>query len=169
LRSVRVATYQSVSGAGTSAVEELRGEAPDEHRLRMDWDFDGVEYDEEVKLREETRKILELPDLPVSASCVRVPVVVGHAETVWVETETPLAPGEAERILGEAPGLRVRDVPSHDAAIGADVALVGRIRRDYATESGLVLFVVCDNLRKGAALNAIQIAELAVGARVAAS
>lgn len=167
LRSVRVATYQSVSGAGTGAVEELRGEAPGEHRLQMDWDFDGVEYDEEVKLREETRKILELPDLPVSASCVRVPVVVGHAEAVWVETESPLAPEEAERILGEAPGLRVCDVPSHDAAIGADVALVGRIRRDHSTESGLVLFVVCDNLRKGAALNAIQIAELAVGARVA--
>ena len=168
LRSVRVATYQSVSGAGAGAAEELRAEAPDEHRLRMDWDFDGVEYDEEVKLREETRKILELPDLPVSASCVRVPVVVGHAETVWVETESPLAPEEAKRILGEAPGLHVRDVPSHDAAIGADLALVGRIRRDHATESGLVLFVVCDNLRKGAALNAIQIADLAVGARVAA-
>ena len=167
LRSVRVATYQSVSGAGAGAVEYLRGEAPDEHRLRMDWDFDGVEYDEEVKLREETRKILELPDLPVSASCVRVPVVVGHAEAVWVETESPLTPEEAERILGDASGLRVRDVPSHDAAIGADVALVGRIRRDHSTESGLVLFVVCDNLRKGAALNAIQIADIAVGARVA--
>src|SRR5688500_5885218 len=165
LRSVRVATYQSVSGAGADAVEHLRGEAPDDHRLRMDWDFDGVEYDEEVKLREETRKILELPDLPVSASCVRVPVVVGHAEVVWVETDSPLAPEEAERILGEAPGLRVRDVPSHDAAIGADVALVGRIRRDHSTETGLVLFVVCDNLRKGAALNAIQIAELIVRAR----
>jgi aspartate-semialdehyde dehydrogenase len=153
------------SGDDRPSAEELRDEAPDEHRLRMDWDFDGVEYDEEVKLREETRKILELPDLPVSASCVRVPVVVGHAETVWVETESPLAPEEAERILAAAPGLHVRDVPSHDAAIGADVALVGRIRRDHSTESGLVLFVVCDNLRKGAALNAIQIAELAVGAR----
>ncbi len=107
------------------------------------------------------------PDLPVSASCVRVPVVVGHAEAVWVETESPLAPEEAERILGDAPGLRVSGVPTHDAAIGADVALVGRIRRDHSTESGLVLFVVCDNLRKGAALNAIQIAELAVAARVA--
>ncbi len=77
LRSVRVATYQSVSGAGAGAVDDLRREASDDHRLRMDWDFDGVEYDEEVKLREETRKILELPDLPVSATCVRVPVVVG--------------------------------------------------------------------------------------------
>jgi aspartate-semialdehyde dehydrogenase len=166
LRSVRVATYQSVSGAGTDAVEHLRGEAPDDHRLRMDWDFDGVEYDEEVKLREETRKILELPDLLVSATCVRVPVVVGHAEAVWIETESPLAPEDAEQILGQAPGLRLRDVPAHHSAIGINDVLVGRIRRDDSTENGLVLFVVCDNLRKGAALNAIQIAELAVGARV---
>ena len=168
LRSVRVATYQSFSGAGTSAVEELRGEAPDDHRIRMDWDFDGVEYDEEVKLREETRKILELPDLPVSTTCVRIPVVVGHAEAIWVETESPLTPAAAERILSEAPGLSVQDVPSHDAAIGTDDVLVGRVRRDgSADDDGLVLFVICDNLRKGAALNAIQIAELAVGARVA--
>ncbi len=73
----------------------------------MDWEFDGLEYDEEVKLREETRKILELPDLPVSATCVRVPVVVGHAEAVWIETETPLEPAEAQRILEAAPGLRL--------------------------------------------------------------
>ena len=167
LRSVRVATYQSVSGAGAGAVDDLRREASDDHRLRMDWDFDGVEYDEEVKLREETRKILELPDLPVSATCVRVPVVVGHAEAVWVETESPLSPADAEEILGQAPGLLIRDVPAHDAAIGTDDVLVGRIRLDASTENGLVLFVVCDNLRKGAALNALQIAELAVGERVA--
>jgi aspartate-semialdehyde dehydrogenase len=166
LRSVRVATYQSFSGAGTEAVAELRAERPDEHRLRMDWDFDGVEYDEEVKLREETRKILELPDLPISATCVRVPVVVGHSEAVWLETESPLSPSEAEHILGQAPGVRVVEVPQHDAAIGADEVLVGRVRSDHSSENGLVLFVVCDNLRKGAALNAIQIAELAVGASV---
>jgi aspartate-semialdehyde dehydrogenase len=164
--AVRVATYQSFSGAGTDAVAELRAEQPDDHRLRMDWEYDGVEFDEEVKLRDETRKILELPDLPVSATCVRVPVVVGHAEAVWVETESPLAPEEAERILRQAPGVRVADVPAHDAAIGTDDVLVGRVRADRSTENGLVLFVVCDNLRKGAALNAIQIAELAVGARV---
>jgi aspartate-semialdehyde dehydrogenase len=166
LRRVRVATYQSVSGAGTDAVAALRAEQPDDHRLRMDWDFDGVEYDEEVKLREETRKILELPDLPVSATCVRVPVVVGHAEAVWVETESPLAPAEAERILREAPGVRLQEVPTHDGAIGADDVLVGRVRADQSVENGLALFVVCDNLRKGAALNAIQIAELAVRAGV---
>jgi aspartate-semialdehyde dehydrogenase len=166
LRSVRVATYQSFSGAGTEAVAELQAERPDDHRLRMDWDFDGVEYDEEVKLREETRKILDLPDLPVSATCVRVPVVVGHSEAVWVETESPLSPAEAQHVLGEAPGVRVVDVPEHSAAIGTDEVLVGRIRSDRSSENGLVLFVVCDNLRKGAALNAIQIAELAVGASV---
>ena len=167
LRSVRVATYQSASGAGTEAIEALRGEEPDDHRLRMDWEFDGVEYDEEVKLREETRKILELPDLPVSATCMRVPVVVGHAETVWIELESPLAPEDAERILGEASGIRVESIPAHDAAIGSDDVLVGRIRRDRAGDDGLVISVVCDNLRKGAALNAIQIAELAIGVRVA--
>jgi aspartate-semialdehyde dehydrogenase len=166
LRSVRVATYQSFSGAGTEAVAELRGEQPDDHRLRMDWDFDGEEFDEEVKLREETRKILELPDLPVSATCVRVPVVVGHAEAIWIETQSPLTPDDAERILSQAPGLRLQEVPAHDSVIGADDVVVGRVRSDRSAENGLVLFVVCDNLRKGAALNAIQIAELAVGAGV---
>ena len=164
LRRVRVATYQSVSGAGAAAIDDLRAEQPDDHRLRMDWEFDGDEFDEEVKLREETRKILELPDLPVSATCVRVPVVVGHSEAVWVETETPVAPREAERILGNAPGLRFEAVPAHDRAVGADEVHVGRVRADQAVENGLALFLVCDNLRKGAALNAIQIAELVVGA-----
>ncbi len=164
LRSVRVATYQSVSGAGSEAIEDLRGESSDDHLLRMDWEFDGVEYDEEVKLREETRKILELPELPVSASCVRVPVVVGHAEAIWIETEAPIAVTWAERILSEAPGLQLETVPTHRQAIGSDRVVVGRIRQDPATENGLVLFLFCDNLRKGAALNAIQIAELLIGA-----
>ena len=164
LRSVRVATYQSVSGAGSDAIEDLRAEEPDDHQLRMDWEFDGTEYDEEVKLREETRKILELPSLPVSATCVRVPVVVGHAEAVWIETETPLSAHDAERILSAAPGLRVEKVPAHGHAIGSDEVHVGRIREDASTENGLAYFLVCDNLRKGAALNAIQIAELLVGA-----
>jgi aspartate-semialdehyde dehydrogenase len=160
LRSVRVATYQSVSGAGSEAIEDLRAEDPDDHLLRMDWEFDGVEFDEEAKLRSETRKILELPDLPVSATCVRVPVVVGHAESVWIETETPLSAAEAERILGEAPGLKLEKVPGHGHAIGSDDVLVGRVREDSAADNGLALFLVCDNLRKGAAVNAIQIAEL---------
>ena len=164
LRSVRVATYQSVSGAGSEAIEDLRAEEPDDHLLRMDWEFDGIEFDEETKLREETRKILELPDLPVSATCVRVPVVVGHAESVWIETEAPISPADAERILGQAPGLRLEKVPRHGHAIGTDEVLVGRVRADSTAENGLTLFLVCDNLRKGAALNAIQIAELLVGA-----
>ena len=164
LQSVRVATYQSVSGAGSEAILDLRAEDPDDHRLRMDWEFDGVEYDEEVKLREETRKILELPDPPISATCVRVPVVVGDAEAVWVETEAQPSPGDAERLLSQAPGLRLEEVTSHSHAIGIDDVLVGRVRSDPSTENGLVLFLVCDNLRKGAALNMIQIAELLVGA-----
>jgi aspartate-semialdehyde dehydrogenase len=161
LRAVRVATYQSVSGAGATAIEELRAEAPDEHRLRMDWDFDGTEFDEEVKLREETRKILELPELPLSASCVRVPVVVGHAQSIWVETDEPLSADDATRVLAAAQGVHVTEIPTHADAVGADHVVVGRVRPDLATENGLVLFLVCDNLRKGAALNAIQIAELA--------
>jgi aspartate-semialdehyde dehydrogenase len=163
LRRVRVATYQSASGAGAGAVERLRAEAADDHELRMDWDFDGVEFDEEVKLREETRKILELPELPVSASCVRVPVPVGHAEAVWVETEEPVSPDEARLALSAAAGLRVEDVPRPAEAVGIEDVLVGRVRSDPAAENGLALFLACDNLRKGAALNAIQIAELLIG------
>jgi aspartate-semialdehyde dehydrogenase len=160
LARVRVATYQSVSGAGSQAMERLRGERVEEHDLRMDWDFDGVEFDEEEKLREETRKILELPALPISATCIRVPVLVGHAEAVWVETKQPLSPEEAGTLFADAPGIRVEQFPTPGAAAGGDDVLVGRIRRDPTVENGLVLFVVGDNLRKGAALNAIQIAEL---------
>ena len=94
---VRVATYQSVSGAGAQAMERLRNESPAEHDLRMDWEFDGVEFDEEEKLRLETRKIMELPDLPIQATCVRVPIMVGHAEAVWIETEEELTPEQATR------------------------------------------------------------------------
>jgi aspartate-semialdehyde dehydrogenase len=168
LRRVRVATYQSVSGAGSEAIHDLRAEEPDDHRLRMDWEFDGVEFDEEVKLRDETRKILELPDLPVSATCVRVPVVVGHAEAVWVETEEPITPAEAERVLAAAPGVRIETVPSHGHAVGIDDVLIGRIREDRSTENGIAFFLLCDNLRKGAALNAVQILELLVGASLPA-
>jgi aspartate-semialdehyde dehydrogenase len=159
LKRVRVATYQSVSGAGASKMEELRGEEPDLHDLRMDWDFDGVEFDEETKLREESRKILELPELPIHASCVRVPVMVGHAESVWVELDDDLSPDQAHAVLEAAPGVRIEDFPSPGKAREIDEVLVGRIREDTAGE-GLSLFIACDNLRKGAALNAIQIAEL---------
>jgi aspartate-semialdehyde dehydrogenase len=128
LRRVRVATYQSVSGAGAAAMRRLAAERPDEHDLRMDWDFDGVEFDEESKLREETRKIMELPDLPVSATCVRVPVMVGHAEAVWVETGQPLSVQEARALLEAAPSVRVVDFPSPGQAAGGEEVLVGRIR-----------------------------------------
>ncbi len=160
LARVRVATYQSVSGAGARAMERLQNQEPGGADLAMDWDFDGEEFDEEAKLRAETRKILELPDLPLSASCVRVPILVGHAEAVWIETEEPLAPGRARELLATAPGIRLEDFPTPAAAAGIDDVLVGRIRSDPTVENGLALFVVCDNLRKGAALNAIQIAEL---------
>jgi aspartate-semialdehyde dehydrogenase len=157
---VRVATYQSVSGAGAQAMERLRGESQEEHDLRMDWSFDGEEFDEEAKLRDETRKILELPELPVQATCVRVPVMVGHAEAVWIEFEDELSSDRARELLAAAPSVRVEDVPSPGKARGGDEVLVGRLRRDPTVERGLALFLAADNLRKGAALNAIQIAEL---------
>jgi aspartate-semialdehyde dehydrogenase len=157
---VRVSTYQSVSGAGAQAMERLRGESAEELDLRMDWSFDGVEFEEEEKLREETRKILELPALPVSATCVRVPVLVGHAEAVWLETSEPLSPERATEILAGAPGVRLEQFPTPGIAAGGDDVLVGRIRKDPTVDNGLALFIVGDNLRKGAALNAIQIAEL---------
>jgi aspartate-semialdehyde dehydrogenase len=168
LERVRVATYQSASGAGSEAMERLRSEPSDGHDLRMDWAFDGVEFDEEEKIRAETRKILEEPELPISASCVRVPVLVGHAEAVWIETEEALSPEDAERILGDAPSVFLDPFPTPVKAAGADEVLVGRIRRDAANPEALALFLACDNLRKGAALNAIQIVELVLGARAAA-
>jgi aspartate-semialdehyde dehydrogenase len=169
LTRVRVATYQSVSGAGAQSMERLRNEPPADHDLRMDWDFDGEEFDEESKLRAETRKIMELPDLPIQATCVRVPVMVGHAEAVWIETEDELTPDQAKAILGAAPSVQLEDFPSPGKAAGGDDVLVGRIRRDPTVGRGLALFLACDNLRKGAALNAIQIAQLVLARqRVAA-
>ena len=166
LARVRLATYQAASGAGTERMERLRAQDPAEGDLGMDWEFDGEEFDEEAKLRAETRKILELPELPVSATCVRVPVMVGHAESVWIETVEPLSPGQVRQLLATAPSIRLEDFPTPRAASGADEVLVGRIRPDRATEGiGIALFLACDNLRKGAALNAIQIAELLLAHR----
>lgn len=163
LARVHVATYQSVSGAGAQRMEALAAEDPREHDLAMDWSWEGDESDEESKLRAETRKIMDLPDLPISATCVRVPVMVGHSEAIWVELERPLAPEGAADLLRDAPSVRVLDLPSFPtpgAAAGADEVLVGRIRRDTASENGLALYLASDNLRKGAALNAVQIGEL---------
>ncbi|HEY1513741.1 MAG TPA: Asd/ArgC dimerization domain-containing protein, partial [Gaiellaceae bacterium] len=112
LTRARIATYQSVSGAGAQSMERLRGEPQAEHDLRMDWEFDGEEFDEESKLRAETQKIMELPDLPIQATCVRVPVLVGHAEAVWLETEDELTPEQAKAILGAAPSVQLDDFPS---------------------------------------------------------
>jgi aspartate-semialdehyde dehydrogenase len=170
LARVRVSTYQSVSGAGAQRMERLRAQDPAEGNLEADWEFDGEEFDEETKLRAETRKILELPELPISATCVRVPVLVGHAESVWIETREPLAPTEAEALLADAPSVDVVDFPNPLEAAGGDHVLVGRVRRDRAAEgNGLTLFLACDNLRKGASLNAIQIAELLLARRPVAA
>jgi len=169
LKRVRVATYQSVSGAGAQSMERLRSEPQSEHDLRMDWEFDGEEFDEESKLRAETRKIMELPDLPLQATCVRVPVLVGHAQAVWVETERPLSPEEASELIAAAPNVALAELPTPSEAAGRDEVLVGRIRRDTTTENGLALWVVNDNLRKGAALNAVQIAERLLDRRALAA
>jgi aspartate-semialdehyde dehydrogenase len=169
LRSVRVATYQSVSGKGAQRLQQLLDEPQAAHDLSVDWTYDGEEFDEEAKIREETRKILELPALPVSATCVRVPVPVGHAESIWVETERPLSPDDARELLGAAPSVRLEDFPTPGLAAGRDEALVGRIRRDPSAENGLTLHLACDNLRKGAALNGVQIAELVLARRPVAA
>ena len=161
LRAVRVSTYQAVSGAGAQRMEQLRAEPVDDHDLAFDWDWDGDETDEESKIQAESRKILELPDLPISATTVRVPVLVGHSQSVWIETEAALSPEQASELLGAAPGVRLVDLPTSRAAAQTEDVLVGRIRPDRASDrGGLVLFLACDNLVKGAALNAIQIAEL---------
>jgi aspartate-semialdehyde dehydrogenase len=159
LRSVRVSTYQAASGKGAARAEQLKQESVEEHDVGFDWTWEGAETDEEAKIRAETRKVLELPDLPISATTVRVPVLVGHAEAVWIELQDELTPEQAERLLGNAPSLRLVDTPTPAASARTDDVLVGRLRRDPASESGLVLFLACDNLNKGAALNAVQIAE----------
>jgi aspartate-semialdehyde dehydrogenase len=167
LQRVRLSTYQAVSGAGAQRMERLRSEPPTEHDLEFDWDWEGDETEEEAKIRAEARKILELPELPVSATTVRVPVLVGHSQSVWVETQERLSPEQAESLLAGAPGVRLVETPTPAAAAQTEDVLVGRIRPDRAADAnGLVLFLACDNLVKGAALNALQIAELLLdGAR----
>jgi aspartate-semialdehyde dehydrogenase len=168
LARVRLATYQSASGAGDAAAQRLLGLGAGEGDLGMDWELDGDEFSEEWKLRAETRKILELPDLPLHASCVRVPVLVGHAQAVWVETDSPLTPDEAREALTASDQVELADLPTPREAAGRDKVLVGRIRADTAGD-GLALWIVNDNLRKGAALNAVQIAELLLSRRLLAA
>ena len=124
--------------------------------------------EEEVKIVNETRKILHLPELRIAATCVRVPVPVGHGESVFVETHDPISADEARTLLGSAPGVIVEDdphaklYPTPHSVAGKDEVYVGRIRRDPSTSRGLALWIVSDNVRKGAALNAVQIAEQAL-------
>ena len=191
---VVASTYQAVSGSGLAGVEELDGQvrktadratalvhdggavdfpAPVQYVAPIAFnvlpmagsvvDDGSFETDEEQKLRNESRKILDLPDLRVSGTCVRVPVFTGHSLSLNVEFARPVTVAEAEALLREAPGVELRDVPTPLAAAGADPSLVGRLRQDG--EHGLALFVSSDNLRKGAALNAVQITELLLARR----
>jgi aspartate-semialdehyde dehydrogenase len=184
IQRIVVDTYQAVSGTGWRAVDELqaqseahvRGDAmPREiypHQIHLNvipeigsYKGDGL-FSEERKMIDETRKIFHAPDLPVSATCVRVPVAVGHSEAIHVELERPMQPDEARELLRAAPGIVVVDDPLDSqypmplTAAGSDAVFVGRIRSDPSHPRGLVLWVVSDNLRKGAALNAIQVFEL---------
>jgi aspartate-semialdehyde dehydrogenase len=186
-----ISTYQAVSGTGKRAVQELSDQAaallagrrdgtdvevePAVYRHRIAFNAlpeagsfsAGDDHtDEERKLMNETRKILGDPAIRVSATCVRVPVFVGHSEAVNVQTREPLAPEQARALLEAAPGISVLDDPAQSLyplatlAEGRDDVLVGRIRRDPGHERALDLWIVADNLRKGAATNAVQIAEL---------
>ncbi|MEM8961389.1 MAG: aspartate-semialdehyde dehydrogenase [Acidobacteriota bacterium] len=182
VKRVITSTYQSVSGAGQAAVDELRrttgdvlaGGSGETDVFPSTIAFNAVPHidvfmpdddtREEWKMRVETKKIMEA-EIPLHATCVRVPVLEAHSEAVWVETERPVSPREARGLWASSPGLAVVDEPATgryptalDAA-GRDEVLVGRVRVDPTIENGLAFWVVADNLRKGAALNAIQIAE----------
>jgi aspartate-semialdehyde dehydrogenase len=180
-----ISTFQAVSGTGKQAVDELLAQseallhereiAPPQayaHQIAFNalphaGSFAAGEdhTDEERKLINETRKILEDPSIRISATCVRVPVVVGHSEAVNVQTREPLSPEQARELLEAAPGVSVLDDPASARyplaieAAGQDEVFVGRIRRDAGHERALDLWIVADNLRKGAATNAVQLAE----------
>jgi aspartate-semialdehyde dehydrogenase len=186
IKRVVVSTYQSVSGAGRRAMEELsqqvaalfNGKEIEKVKFPHQIAFNCIPHidvfmedgytKEEWKMIEETRKILGEPNLPVTATTVRVPVFCSHSESVNVETYVKLSANEARRILREAPGVIVDDEPENNVypmaidAAGKDATYVGRIREDKSVANGLNLWVVSDNLRKGAALNAVQIAEILI-------
>jgi len=190
LRRVVVSTYQAVSGGGLRGVGELEKQVIDVAPRSAELAYNGAavpfpapevyaapiafnviplagtlvddETDEEKKFRHESRKILGIPHLAVSCTCVRVPVYTGHSVSLNLEFERPLSPVRATALLASAPGVALADIPTPLAATGADVSLVGRIRADGGAANGLALFVSGDNLRKGAALNAIQVAEALV-------
>ena len=195
LTRLTVATYQAVSGSGVKGVEALADQVAaieDPRPLALDGsaveagdtapyvapiaynvvaiagsivDDGSGETDEEQKLRNEARKILHLPELLVSGTCVRVPVFSGHSLAVHAEFERDITPEQATELLANAPGVQLAEVPQPRVAAGADDVFVGRIRQDQGVpgKRGLVLFLSGDNLRKGAALNAIQVAEILAG------
>jgi aspartate-semialdehyde dehydrogenase len=183
IKRIVVVTYQAVSGTGAAAVEELTEQAKQvlegqttvphvyPHQIafnllpEIDVFLDNDYTKEEWKMVEETRKIMHADDIAVSAFCVRVPVFIGHSEAVHAEFSQPISPDEARRILAQAPGVKILDDPAISlypqpwSAAGTDDVFVGRIHRDASHSCGLVMWVVADNVRKGAALNAVQIAE----------
>jgi aspartate-semialdehyde dehydrogenase len=183
-----VATYQSVSGTGQAAVDELETQAhaslhgvqappPQVYPEPIAFNVIGAagnfaqgddHTDEERKMMFETHKILEDESIGVAVTCVRVPVRTGHSEAVNIQTRELLSADEATELLNGAPGVIVEDVPTPLRAAGRDEVFVGRIRRDRSHPRALAMFVVADNLRKGAATNAIQIAELLTRSREAA-
>lgn len=182
IRRVHVATYQAASGAGQAAMDELwaqygalsRGEQPKVEKFsaqlagnvipHIDVFTDNDYTKEEMKMFHETRKIMH-SDIRVSATCVRVPVMRAHSESVWVETERPLSPEEARAAFAAAPGVVLMDEPADKVypmplfVAGQDPVYVGRIRKDLACDNGLAFWCVSDQIRKGAALNAVQILE----------
>jgi aspartate-semialdehyde dehydrogenase len=186
IKWIIASTYQSVSGTGAAAIEELTcqtkfilegKEATPQvypHQIafnlfpEVDVFLDNGYTKEERKLAEETKKIMHTPDLAISATCVRVPVYIGHSEAVHVEFSQPISPDGARHILAQTPGVEVMDNPNVSLypqpylAAGRDEVFVGRIRQDTSHPSRLAMWIVADNLRKGAALNAIQIAEEAI-------
>jgi aspartate-semialdehyde dehydrogenase len=188
LRHVTVATYQAATGAGIGLGAELEAQARDDaagetphahvypHVLHGNvvpggWAMQGDDTEEEVKVIAETRRVLDDPVLRISVTTVRVPVTIGHSAAVWVELESAADPDHVRRLLGASPGIVVVDDPATQrypmprAVAGTDDVQVGRIRRDTGREHGIALFFSADNLRKGAATNAVQIAELLLRAR----
>lgn len=184
IKKIIVSTYQAVSGTGQKAIVELENQtrawaagAPLEnkvypHRIafnclpHIDSFLENGYTKEEMKMVNETRKIMEIPNVLVSATTVRVPVFYSHSESVNVEFESPISPEEAKELLKNAPGVRLVDDPSKNEyplaiyAADQDLTFVGRIRRDLSCENGLAMWIVADNIRKGAATNAVQIAEV---------
>lgn len=183
IKRLIVDSYQSVSGTGAAALEELSEQARQvlegrsvvphvyPHQIafnilpEIDLFMDNGYTKEEWKVVEETRKIMHAGDIAISATCARVPVFIGHSEAVHIEFSEPMSPDTARRILAEAPGVKVLDDPNISlypqawSVAGSDEVFVGRIRKDSSHDCGLAMWVVADNLRKGAALNAVQIAE----------